>query len=179
MGKMKISPVGGVKKGSTKPNKYVGVDTTSGYYGIKGKYDFDGGTSVTGSVTQDFSKADVSYPGGSQTFKSEGKPNVSITVEKKFGGPKKPDLRKFIEKKKTGGDINKKVEKELKKETPRTYKFMKGLSPVTHLRRYLKKKELTNKSSQDRKKKSNYNQGGVAKGCGAVMSNRRKKTKKR
>ena len=35
-----------------------------------------------------------------------------------------------------------------------------------------------NKVSQQRKKSSNYNQGGIAKGCGGVMSNRRKVTKK-
>ena len=35
-----------------------------------------------------------------------------------------------------------------------------------------------NSVSQDRKARSNYNQGGVAKGCGGVMDNRRKVTKK-
>ncbi len=35
-----------------------------------------------------------------------------------------------------------------------------------------------NKTSQARKKRSNYNQGGIAKGCGGVMNNRRKITKK-
>ena len=35
-----------------------------------------------------------------------------------------------------------------------------------------------NKVSQQRKKVSNYNQGGIAKGCGGVMANRRKVTKK-
>ena len=35
-----------------------------------------------------------------------------------------------------------------------------------------------NSVSQDRKMRSNYNQGGVAKGCGGVMKNRRKVTKK-
>ena len=35
-----------------------------------------------------------------------------------------------------------------------------------------------NKISQDRKKVSSFSQGGIAKGCGAVMKNRRKKTKK-
>ena len=35
-----------------------------------------------------------------------------------------------------------------------------------------------NKKSQSRKKVSNYNQGGIAKGCGGVMDNRRKITKK-
>ena len=35
-----------------------------------------------------------------------------------------------------------------------------------------------NKVSQERKKVSNYNQGGIAKGCGGVMANRRKVTKK-
>ena len=35
-----------------------------------------------------------------------------------------------------------------------------------------------NKVSQDRKKVSSYSQGGIAKGCGGVMKNRRKKTKK-
>jgi hypothetical protein len=32
--------------------------------------------------------------------------------------------------------------------------------------------------SQERKTRSNYNQGGVAKGCGGVMNNKRKVTKK-
>ena len=36
-----------------------------------------------------------------------------------------------------------------------------------------------NKISQDRKKISNYKQGGLAKGCGAIMQKKRKKTKKR
>ena len=35
-----------------------------------------------------------------------------------------------------------------------------------------------NKISQDRKKVSSFKQGGIAKGCGAVMQNRRKKTKR-
>jgi hypothetical protein len=37
---------------------------------------------------------------------------------------------------------------------------------------------MINKVSQDRKKVSNYNQGGIAKGCGGIMSNRRKVTKR-
>ena len=42
-----------------------------------------------------------------------------------------------------------------------------------------KKKKMSGGSiSQKRKAVSNYRQGGVAKGCGAVMENRRKKTKK-
>jgi hypothetical protein len=32
--------------------------------------------------------------------------------------------------------------------------------------------------SQQRKERSNYNQGGIAKGCGDVMENRRKVTQK-
>jgi hypothetical protein len=35
-----------------------------------------------------------------------------------------------------------------------------------------------NSISQNRKKVSNYNQGGIAKACGGVMDNRRKITKK-
>ena len=35
-----------------------------------------------------------------------------------------------------------------------------------------------NKISQDRKKVSSFAQGGIEKGCGAVMQKRRKKTKK-
>ena len=35
-----------------------------------------------------------------------------------------------------------------------------------------------NKISQDRKKVSSFAQGGIAKGCGAVMKKSRKKTKK-
>lgn len=36
------------------------------------------------------------------------------------------------------------VEESLKKESPNAYPFMIGTSPVTHLRRYLKKKQLAN-----------------------------------
>ena len=41
-----------------------------------------------------------------------------------------------------------------------------------------KKKKDGGIISQQRKKVSNYKQGGVAKGCGGVMENRRKVTKK-
>ena len=41
-----------------------------------------------------------------------------------------------------------------------------------------KKKMSGGNVSQERKKVSNYEQGGVAKGCGAVMEDRRKVTKK-
>jgi hypothetical protein len=41
-----------------------------------------------------------------------------------------------------------------------------------------KKKADGGSISQQRKKRSNYEQGGIAKGCGAVMENRRKVTKK-
>ena len=34
-----------------------------------------------------------------------------------------------------------------------------------------------NKRSQDRKKVSQFNKGGLARGCGAVMENKRKTTK--
>ena len=37
---------------------------------------------------------------------------------------------------------------------------------------------IANSISQDRKKVSNYSQGGIAKGCGSVMAKKRKKTKK-
>ena len=35
---------------------------------------------------------------------------------------------------------------------------------------------MINKVSQQRKKISNFNQGGIAKGCGGVMENKRKVT---
>ena len=35
---------------------------------------------------------------------------------------------------------------------------------------------MINKISQQRKKISNYNQGGIAKGCGGIMENKRKIT---
>ena len=41
-----------------------------------------------------------------------------------------------------------------------------------------KKKAMGGSISQQRKMVSNYRQGGVAKGCGAVMEDRRKVTKK-
>ena len=46
-------------------------------------------------------------------------------------------------------------------------------------RKKLKKKAdggIINKVSQQRKKISNYNQGGIAKGCGGIKENRRKVT---
>ena len=35
-----------------------------------------------------------------------------------------------------------------------------------------------NKISQERKKVSKFNKGGIAKGCGAIMENKRKKTQR-
>jgi len=37
---------------------------------------------------------------------------------------------------------------------------------------------MINKISQERKKVSSFGQGGIAKGCGGVMKNRRKVTKR-
>tara|TARA_R110000803_G_scaffold160657_1_gene224520 strand:+ start:217 stop:486 length:270 start_codon:yes stop_codon:yes gene_type:complete len=37
---------------------------------------------------------------------------------------------------------------------------------------------MINKVSQERKSISNYNQGGIAKGCGGIMSSKRKVTKR-
>ena len=90
---------------------------------------------------------------------------------------------------KKGGDIDARVEEELKKETPNAYPFMKGLSPITHLRKYLKKKELKKKElKQKEKEKSDdfsyqikepekMKKGGIARGCGKILSDRRKLTK--
>ena len=59
--------------------------------------------------------------------------------------PKKGPASKGM---KEGGDIDSRVEEELKKETPNAYPMMKGLSPITHLRRYLKKRELLSKKEK-------------------------------
>jgi len=48
-------------------------------------------------------------------------------------------------------------------------------------RKKVKKKAdggMINKVSQERKSVSNYNQGGIAKGCGGVMTDKRKVTKR-
>jgi len=48
-------------------------------------------------------------------------------------------------------------------------------------RKKVKKKAdggMINKVSQERKTVSNYNQGGIAKGCGGVMTDKRKITKR-
>ena len=44
--------------------------------------------------------------------------------------------------------IKDKVAEEMRKETPLTYKFQVGLSPITHLRKYLKTKALKRKSKR-------------------------------
>ena len=38
--------------------------------------------------------------------------------------------------------VKEEVEKRMKKETPRTRKLQTGLSPITHLRKYLHKKQI-------------------------------------
>lgn len=119
--KLSIKPFGGVKKGSTKPNKYVDVDTTSGYYGIKGKYNLNDKTSISGSVSKDFYSDKVKYPGGSEKFKGSTKPYFEFKIEKKFGsGGKKQDLSQFVDEKNKGGSIAigcGKVMKDRKKKT--------------------------------------------------------------
>ena len=103
--KIDVKPVGSVSSGSFKPNKDVDVKSTHGYYGIKGKYNFDKG-SVSAQISKDFSRGKVDFPGGSEKFKFEGKPRVDITVEKKFGGPDpKKDLSKFVDEKNKGGAV--------------------------------------------------------------------------
>ena len=82
--KLSIKPFGGIKTGSTKPNKYVDIDSTSGYYGIKGKYNLNDKTSISGSVSKDFYEGEAKFPGGSQKFKGEGKPYFELKIEKKF-----------------------------------------------------------------------------------------------
>ena len=49
---------------------------------------------------------------------------------------------------KNNGNLDNKVEKILKEETPGSYKLFGGgfLSPITHMRRYLIKKKLKNKN---------------------------------
>ena len=122
--KLSIKPIGGIKTGNFKPNKYVKVDTTAGYYGIKGKYNLSDKTSISGSVTKDFTKADVSYPAGSLKYKSNTKPYYEIKIEKKFGsGGKQKDLSKFVDEKNKGGSIAigcGKVMKDRRKKTKRS-----------------------------------------------------------
>ena len=44
--------------------------------------------------------------------------------------------------KKNYSNINEEIKKRMKKETPRSFNLLKGLSPITHLRKYLHKKQI-------------------------------------
>ena len=57
-------------------------------------------------------------------------------------GKKEVPYKVTSERKKKYTTISEEVEKRMKKETPKTYKFQLGLSPVTHLRKYLHKKQI-------------------------------------
>jgi len=46
------------------------------------------------------------------------------------------------ERKKEYTNVSEEVEKRMKKESPESFRFLKGLSPVTHLRKYLHKKQI-------------------------------------
>ena len=51
--------------------------------------------------------------------------------------------------------------------------------PSAYANAYASKVVDFNKISQQRKKVSQFNKGGIARGCGAIMAKKRKKTKKR
>lgn len=82
--KLSIKPFGGATSGSSSSEQGVKVKNTNAYVGITGKYTTDKGTTFSGSVSKDFYKGKVDFPGGSEKFKGEGKPYFEFKVEKKF-----------------------------------------------------------------------------------------------
>ena len=46
------------------------------------------------------------------------------------------------ERKKKYTNISEEVERRMKKESPESFSLLKGLSPITHLRKYLHKKQI-------------------------------------
>ena len=44
--------------------------------------------------------------------------------------------------KKNYSNITEEIKKRMKKETPESFNLLKGLSPITHLRKYLHKKQI-------------------------------------
>ena len=104
--KISLKPFAQGKTFSTKPFKDVEVKGKTAYAGIKGEYKTKKGTTIKGSVAKSFDIGKVNFPGGSESWKMESKPDFKIEIEKKFGGPKKPDLSDFIENKSQGGMIN-------------------------------------------------------------------------
>ncbi len=61
--------------------------------------------------------------------------------------------KKDSERKKTYTNINTEIEKRMKEETPKTYKFQFGLRPITHLRKYLHKKQIEKENKKNDRKR--------------------------
>ena len=76
---------------------------------------------------------------------------------------------------KQGGDIDARVEEELKKETPNAYPIMKGASPVTHLRKFLMKRKLERQNELLKE----INESDKDKGIGLYMEPQPKKVSKK
>jgi hypothetical protein len=101
--KISLKPFAQGKTYSNKPFKEVEVKGKTAYAGIKGEYKTKKGTTIKGSAAKSFDIGKVNFPGGSESWKGSTKPEYKIEIEKKFGGPKKPDLSDFIENKSQGG----------------------------------------------------------------------------
>jgi hypothetical protein len=94
--KFKIGPNISISKGSFNPNPEVQVDTENRYYGLKGEANiFDTDTTnfkITGSLGKGSGRADVTHPGGTDTYKGEGSldKQIGFKFTKKFSSGRLP-----------------------------------------------------------------------------------------
>ena len=100
--KFNLGPEISFTKGSSTPVPDVKVDTENRYYGVKGEYNIidtdDTKLKITGNVGRGSGRADISHPGGKETFKGQGdlQKQFNIIFSKKF---KKGGLNKWFSEK--------------------------------------------------------------------------------
>jgi len=103
--KFSLKPFGQGATYKSTPTKDVKVKGKSAYAGLRGEYKNEKkGLTISASVAKNFDAGKVNFPGGSESWNVDSKPDFKIEIKKTFGGPKNnKDLSKIVENKSTGG----------------------------------------------------------------------------
>jgi hypothetical protein len=103
--KFSLDPIFKSSTYESTPEKDVKVKGTGVNLGVKGSYKTDSGLKFSGSVTKSYNIGKVDFPGGSDKWNVQSKPEFRLEVSKEFGEKSKPSLSQFVDSKADGGFI--------------------------------------------------------------------------
>jgi hypothetical protein len=83
--KFSLDPIFKSSTYESTPEKDVKVKGTGVNLGVKGSYKTDSGLKFSGSVTKSYNIGKVDFPGGSDKWNVQSKPEFRLEVSKEFG----------------------------------------------------------------------------------------------